>query len=187
MALSSGVGQRNSMNAFTMTPTDWGAAGSAIVLALIQLTVNPQAKISETGVCIVEYARPMRIAVGILWAAMAGLVVVISLQPTGERALALTAVAMLAVLFLVPLHWEVIRVRIEFDAKGIKAQSPWRSARFIPWESVERACFSSVMGWYVVQTRLLGCVRFPMLMSGVESFLEELEIRGIPVSRRPST
>lgn len=167
-----------------INPVVAGAVAAAIVLPLILRTVRSATR-EVDGELILEYARPMKLLVGIFWACWLGFAVAALFAPPKDRIMALTVVAGF-LLLVVPLHMEFFKVRIAFDSNGINTRSPWRAARSIPWSVVERAWFSQAMQWYVVQTKELGRIRLHVYLSGVQSFLAECEARGIPVARRPA-
>lgn len=128
-----------------------GAVAAALVMPVILRTVRSATR-EVDGELILEYARRMKLLVGIFWICWFGFAVAALFAPPKDRIRALTVVAGI-LLPVVPLHMEFFKVRIAFDSNGIDTRSPWRAARSIPWSEVERAWFSQAMQWYVVQTK----------------------------------
>jgi hypothetical protein len=162
-----------------------GAVAAAIVLSVL-LSTGRSATREVGGRHVVEYARPLKVFVGVCWMFWLGVAIAALFASPKDRLPALALVAGF-LLLIVPLHLEFVRVRVEFDDDGITTRSPWRAARSIPWSAVERAWFSQAMQWYVVETKGFGRVRLHIYLSGIQSFVVECEARKIPVSRRPGT
>lgn len=151
-------------------------------IALILKSVRRTA-IADGQQRVLRYNRATRVLAVIGWPLWLVLLVVLLLRSDQAP---LVAVAELGLLFLLILavSLEFFIVRIAYDVNGIYTQSPWRPPRAISWVDVERAWFSSLMQWYVIETRAHGRVRLHVYVNGIESLLGELESRGVPVARQ---
>lgn len=161
-----------------------GGIATFTLMALIQWLTNPTAKVGEAGVRIIEYPLVMKIFVIVCWVlATAGFAMLAYFFPEDPVFMCLVFSGFWLILLL--MHLEVFYVRILFIEGGILAKSPWRSDRLVSWEAIKNADFSISMQWYRVHVENEGIIRLSASMSGVETFLEELEERGINVQRAP--
>ena len=154
----------------------------AIVLGLLLWNVRPHAAVVGST-RLLAYGLPMKGFVCFFW--IFWLVLLTGVLVSWEEDYFLPA-SVLSGMFLVALlfHAEIFGVRVLFDSTGIRTRSPWRRSRQIPWSSIVRARFDEAMQWYVLETKGYGRVRLPVLLSGIESLLQELEQRGVPVARQ---
>jgi hypothetical protein len=95
------------------------------------------------------------------------------------------AVVLGYLLLVLSLHLEFFGVRIAFDESGIRARSPWRPKRMIPWSAVTYVGYSPMARSYVVETTGFGHLRLHDWLSGTDTLLSELERHGVLVLRRP--
>ena len=95
------------------------------------------------------------------------------------------AVTVPAVLTLVGayLSLEALFVTVVLGRDSLRASTPWRGHREIPWDDIVHASFSSAMGWYVLRTRTHGVVRVSGMLKGARQLEDILTARGIPLSR----
>jgi hypothetical protein len=158
-----------------------GAA--AIALALVLRTIRSTA-MEVDGQHVVAYGRPMKALVLVFWLCWVGFFVAAIFAPAQDRIVA-AAVVLGVLLLVLPLHLEFFGVRVTLDASGIRARSPWRPMRLIPWAAVTSVRYSPMLRWYVVETAGFGRLRLHDYLSGTDTLLSELERRGVPVARRP--
>jgi hypothetical protein len=157
-----------------------GGIVGGVGVALLLWTVRRKAAI-EGGEGILTYGLPLRVFVVVFWVFWLGLVGLVVVQPPDDPVGVATAVCGLFALIL-PLHLEFFGVRVSFDEAGIRTRSPWRAERQIPWPDIRQGWYSSVLQWHVIQTEGYGRVRLHDLMSGVDSLLDELRRRDVPVA-----
>ncbi len=136
------------------------------------------------GQHVLAYGRPMKALAVVFWLCWGGFVVAAICVPAEDRVVA-AAVVLGFLLLVLPLHLEFFGVRVAFDASGMRARSPWRPNRLIPWSAVTCVWYSPMSRWYVVQTAGFGRLRLHDYLSGIDALLRELERRGVPVDRRP--
>ena len=156
-----------------------------IYVVLIERSVRHEAR-ETNGKRIIEYGRGMKIAVALCWLICLGFLIAAFLASAEDRIYAISVV-LFFLLSTLWAHLETFGVRIELGDSGIKTQSPWRKKREIPWNAVERACYSHTTKRHIIQTKGFGRVRLPHWLNGVPTLLHELESRGIPVTRRKAT
>jgi hypothetical protein len=160
-----------------------GEVVAAIALSLVVRTVRPGA-MEVNGQRVLAYGRPIKALAIVFWLCWVGFFVAAIFAPAEDRVVA--AVVVLGFLLLaLSLHLEFFGVRVVFDASGIRARSPWRPTRMIPWSAVTHVWYSPVLRWYVVETASLGCLRLHDFLSGTDTLLNELERRGMAVVKRP--
>lgn len=128
---------------------------------------------------ILEYSKGPKIA-GVL-ALVFGLLVLIGVfyeALPGRQTAAWTAAALLVPLCLA-LFLEFWVVQVSFDEQEIHTRSPWRSKRKVPWSDVVSLDYSHLNAWHLVGTRNQGYIRLSILLSGLGTFMPELEKRNI--------
>lgn len=167
----------------SQTPAAMGGVAAVAVIGLLLRGTRPDAKVAA-GAAALAYGRPLKLLVGLLWFVWPGLTLAVILDAADDPVPAILVVPgfLAAVLAM---HAEFFGVRILYDGYGIRTRSPWRRARFVPWESVVQARYSGDMMWYVLETEGRGRVRLHLFLNGVDSLLSELERRGVPVTRGP--
>jgi enamine deaminase RidA (YjgF/YER057c/UK114 family) len=159
------------------------ALAGTIGLSSAVRAVRPEST-EVDGQHVLSYRRPVKAIVIVFWLWWVGFVGAALFAPTNERIV--SAVVVLGFLLLVlSLHLEFFGVRIAFDETGIRARSPWRRKRVIPWSAVTNVWDSPMLRWYVVETTDFGQVRLHDWLSGTDTLLSELERRGVLVVRRP--
>ena len=72
---------------------------------------------------------------------------------------------------------EVFVVSIQFDENGLTARSPWRKTRRIQWSEIVEHDFEGWSRYHLLRTQSKGTVRLSVYLTGVTTFLEELERR----------
>jgi hypothetical protein len=161
-----------------------GEFAAAIALSLAVRSVRPAA-MEVDGQHALSYGRPVKAIAIVFWLCWVGFLGAAIFAPTEDRAVA-AAVVLGFLLLVLSLHLEFFGVRVAFDASGIRARSPWRPKRMIPWSAVTGVWYSSMLRWYVVETTSFGHLRLHDWLSGTDTLLSELERRGVPVVRRPA-
>jgi hypothetical protein len=160
-----------------------GELVAAIALSLVLRTIRPEA-MEVDGQHVLTYGQPMKTLAIVFWLCWVGFVAAAICALAEDRVVA-AAVGLGFLLLVLPLHLEFFGVRVVFDASGMRARSPWRPKRLIPWSAVTRVWYSPMLRWYVVQTAGLGRLRLHDYLSGTDALLSELERRGVSVDRRP--
>jgi hypothetical protein len=158
-----------------------GAISAAIVMALLLTAVRTRVEPAH-GETVLQYGKLLRWLVYLFWACWLGGLTAAFFAPASAR---LALVALLTVFFIaiLAMHLEFHYVRVSYNSDGITAFSPWRASRVIAWPAVNRAWYSAAAQWHVIDTANSGRIRLHDFLNGVQSLLDELESRGIPVKR----
>ena len=165
----------------TILPGIAGAMGASVAMSLVLRSIRPQAELVD-GAHVVRYGRPMKLLTVGFWLCYLGaFVAALFAKPDGQFQLMILISSFLLMVLI--LHIEIFHVRVIYDEMGVRTFSPWRRRRLIPWSAIRRVYFSDPLKWYVVETAGHGRVRLHVFLSGVESFLDEIERRGLPVRR----
>lgn len=90
-----------------------------------------------------------------------------------------SGIAVLTALFVTPVLFHVFRTRIEYDSACVYTFTPWRDNRTIPWNEIVRYSFSRMLGQHILSTKGGDEIRFGVLLSGYEDFLNEARRREI--------
>jgi len=158
-------------------------AAAAFAASYFFRCVRPQAR-DEGCVMVVEYGRPLRVFVIVGWVFVAALsvaaAIVWSSDPRCEGVMAIGSAGFFFLLVLI-CHLEFFHVAMRYDVEGLSLSSPWRRDRQIPWSAVTEVRFSQVLQWYEISTTGFGKVRLHLYLSGLQSLLDELVSRGIPI------
>lgn len=130
---------------------------------------------------VLEYRRPMKVFVIVLWILVLGGMAAIAIYAhPGQRERALAVLSIFPLMMLL-LHLEFFGVSIRYDADGLRLKSPWRRNRTVPWEDITGITFEKGPQWYALSTTRYGKVRVHFWLSGIESLLYELEQRGFTI------
>ena len=76
---------------------------------------------------------------------------------------------------------ETFCVVVEYDDNCIHTKSPWRANRMVDFNEVVQVEYSHFSQWYALNTENSGRIRIPMMLSGKDCFLSELESRGLNI------
>ena len=154
-----------------------GGVVSAILLTWLTACANKDAK-KLANKAVLMYGRPVRV--------LGWFCVLISLfilyAASGASADLLVLAWCLGTGFLVmgfSLFLEFHFVKILFDGEFIYTVSPWRPARKIPWTAISGYAFSDINKWHILKTTSYGNIRLSILLSGLGTFLQELDKRKI--------
>jgi len=169
------------MDLKTILPGVAGAMGASVAMSLILRSIRPGAELVD-GAHVMRYGRSLKLLTVGFWVCYVGAFVgAFFARPDGRLPLLITISSFL--LMILVFHIEMFNVRVVYDETGVRTFSPWRRRRVIPWSAFRRVYFSAPLKWYVVETDGYGCVRLHVFLSGVETFLDEIERRGLAVVR----
>jgi hypothetical protein len=76
---------------------------------------------------------------------------------------------------------ETIAVAVTFDTHLVRAVSPWRKTREVPWTDLVHASSSPFLGWYVLRVRNAGTIRISFMLKGSARVPELLAMHGVKV------
>jgi hypothetical protein len=74
-------------------------------------------------------------------------------------------------------------VRVGFDETYLYCRSGWRPRRQIPWDQIQGISFSSLMQWWLLDTKKSGKVRLHVYLIGIPALFEKAMAMGIPINR----
>ena len=148
-----------------------------LVLALLGAAVRTKAR-RDGDTYVVEYGRGFRVLAWGFVSLAAAVAFGAYFAKSGDRGYVF-AIAGIFALLGAPLWLHAHLTRFVYGRTGICSRSPWRTATFIPWESIANVTYSRGEQSYVVTWQDGAKFKLHAYMAGVPDLVAELQRRDV--------
>ena len=150
--------------------------------ALMAAARHVQARETEDGVYLLEYAKALKVFGIIMPIVPFSLIIIVlirdSISDTKDLYLAILVITLL-ILFVIYFYIELFTVKVWVGRTGIRGTSGWRGYREYKWNQISKITYSKWSMWFKILSEGKKSLRIHAMISGIDKFQEHY-IRYLP-------